>query len=99
MACCTQGPINQPDQNNDQQQQQANGAHQHHQQHHHQHHQQQRGHNSLQPIGHAGGRGGGRGPRVVFPTPVADVGDGKIVLLFDLNGVLTEKTPPRLEGK
>jgi hypothetical protein len=23
----------------------------------------------------------------------------KVLLLFDLNGVLTEKTPPRLEGK
>jgi hypothetical protein len=36
---------------------------------------------------------------VTLPAPIADAGDGRIVLLFDLNGVLTEKTPPRVEGK
>jgi len=39
------------------------------------------------------------GPHILLPAPKADAGDGKIVLLFDLNGVLTEKTPPRVEGK
>jgi hypothetical protein len=30
---------------------------------------------------------------------VVDPDDKRILLLFDLNGVLTEKTPPRVEGK
>jgi outer membrane biosynthesis protein TonB len=49
-----------------------------------------------------GGRDGARpwaGPKIQFPPVKADAGDGKILLLFDLNGVLTEKTPARIEGK